>query len=229
MDATKEQQTSQQPIPTSPESTPPTPAPTPVQPKPNKGLLLAAVALILLLLGSTAFLGYQAYQNRLFTQKISAVSRNRFIEAGLTEQYFDAHFKLKNTKSWTNSNGKYTYLYWTYTVGEYQTDVIDGIYYDRPNRPITIALHDIVTVIPFQLALDTLSSCFGERLTKEETSIEYDWHGNIRGNIQGLYLKVYKHVIEDDQAGFVVTIQTRVNLESGLCDPVSRNKIFFLD
>lgn len=68
MDVTKKQQTQSAPI----TSEPVAPESAPVPQKPNKGLLLAAVALILLLSGSTVYLGYQ---NRLLTQKIAQMEQ----------------------------------------------------------------------------------------------------------------------------------------------------------
>jgi hypothetical protein len=154
---------------------------------------------------------------------VAAESRKRFIDAGLTEQFFNQNFKLRDTKSGTDAGGRYTYVYWIYTIKEYQTEIVDRVNHDRP-APITTTLHDIKVVIPFQQAIDTLSSCIGKNLAKKETLIEYDYQSGQTGEKGGgLYLA---GSTRNEREGFVEITRTRVNLENGKCDPLTRDKIF---
>src|SRR3989344_4583214 len=150
------------------------------------------------------------------TQKLTTIateSRNRFIKAGLTEQYFDQHFQFKNTTDVMGADGKpaLTYVYWIYKVGEYKVDdIVDTISYVRPNDPLA-KQHNIEKIISLKEGVDKLSSCIGKSLTEKDVSVFYEYRFDVV-RMSGLYLSGNGN-INGSGVG-----QGEINLENGKCE-----------
>lgn len=101
-------------------------------------------------------------------QDLAARSKKAIIETGISEAYFNKHFRL--TKVVDEAGDRR--VEWKYSINEYETSVIDDIgYYTTPtNERVDVhsiknelfSAHDINRTIPRSKADAALKSCVGE-------------------------------------------------------------------
>ena len=101
-------------------------------------------------------------------QALAAKSKKAIIETGISESYFDKHFRLTKI---VNEAGDRR-VEWKYSINEYETSLIDDIgYYTTPaNERVDVhsiknelfSAYDINRTIPRSKADAALKSCLGE-------------------------------------------------------------------
>ena len=109
-------------------------------------------------------------------QELSAASKKAIIETGISEPYFDQHFRL--TKVFNEASDRR--VEWKYSINGYETTLIDdvGYYTSQAGERVDVhsiknelyAAYDIKTTIPRDRADAALKSCLGEH---SETMIVY--------------------------------------------------------
>lgn len=101
-------------------------------------------------------------------QDLAAKSKRAIIETGISESYFNKHFRL--TKVVDKASDRQ--VEWKYSINEYETSLIDDIgYYTTPtNERVDVhsiknelfSAYDIKRTIPRSKANSALKSCVGE-------------------------------------------------------------------
>lgn len=110
-------------------------------------------------------------------KNLVAGSKSIIIKSGISEDYFDKHFRLEKVFS-VPSNQR---VVWKYTVGEYEVFVNDavGYYTDKENKRVFThsvgnllpRSHDIKTTISKKRAGELMKQCIGE-YTSENISFQ---------------------------------------------------------
>lgn len=94
-------------------------------------------------------------------------SKRAIIETGISESYFERHFKLIKAVNEPEDRR----VEWSYSVNEYQTQLVDAIGFHTTGGKRTyvhgiknqlFSTHEIVKTLPRQRARNILRSCIGE-------------------------------------------------------------------
>lgn len=101
-------------------------------------------------------------------QRIARGSRSAIISLGISEGYFDEHFKLVSVVDAPGDRR----VVWKFSIGEYETIVSDslGFYTDERGRRVEVysvantlsAAHEIKRTIPRRRAERVMRACIGE-------------------------------------------------------------------